>query len=162
MQSLLKRVTPQEWRRWCRSRGEYGSALVLQLLSTATRVDDVTRRCLVGLQVLHLAQGVSFSELNRVYCWTTSLLVCTIAVHTLSARLPHAPSRYQIPQNPEKDWYIEYSIGLKIGRECCSRSSLSFHYVGEELMRRLYHLVYSCPKSPVSLPHVNLLAAVNA
>eukprot|EP00903_Cladosiphon_okamuranus_P008045 g7759.t1 len=70
---------------------------------------------------------------------------------------------YQIPlQNPEKDWYVEYSIDLKTGRECCSRNSLSFHYVDEELMRRLYHLVYSCPKAPVKLEHVDLLAAPKA
>lgn len=75
----------------------------------------------------------------------------------------HTPStavdgRYRIPANPEKDWYIDYSIDLKIGRECCSRNSLSFHYVDEKLMRRLYHLVYSCPKSPVPIAHVDLLA----
>lgn len=82
----------------------------------------------------------------------------------LPVRLPMlCPSRYRVPQNhPEKDWYVEYSIGLKTGRECCSRNSLSFHYVDEKLMRRLFHLVYSCPKAPVSLNHVDLLAAADA
>ncbi|CAN0045847.1 unnamed protein product [Ectocarpus sp. 4 AP-2014] len=66
---------------------------------------------------------------------------------------------YRVPKtNPEKDWYVDYSIDLKIGRECCSRNSLSFHYVDENLMRRLYHLVYSCPKAPVDLPHVDMAA----
>ncbi|CAM9877774.1 unnamed protein product, partial [Choristocarpus tenellus] len=51
---------------------------------------------------------------------------------------------YRIPQG--KDWYKEYSIGLKEGFECCSKDSLSFHYVGHALQRRLFHLVYSCPK----------------
>ncbi len=70
-------------------------------------------------------------------------------------QLAHAThNRYRIPkENPEKDWYVDYSIDLKVGRECCSRNSLSFHYVDEKLMRRLYHLVYSCPKEPVSLSY---------
>ncbi|CAM9620455.1 unnamed protein product, partial [Laminaria digitata] len=65
---------------------------------------------------------------------------------------PAAHLAYAAPkQHPEKDWYINYSIGLKFGRECCSRNSLSFHYIDENLMRRLFHLVYSCPKGPVQL-----------
>eukprot|EP00752_Nemacystus_decipiens_P004620 g4217.t1 len=43
-------------------------------------------------------------------------------------------------------WYPLHAIDLKFGRECCSHDSISFHYVDEDLMRRLYHLVYICPK----------------
>ena len=60
-------------------------------------------------------------------------------------------SRFRIPKEPEKEWYIKYSIDLKLGRECCSRNSISFHYIDENLMRRLFHLIYSCPKEPVDL-----------
>lgn len=71
----------------------------------------------------------------------------------LSFRIGRRRARYRIPQNPEKDWYIDYSIDLKIGRDCCSRNSISFHYVDEDLMRRLYHLTYSCPKEHVDMAY---------
>eukprot|EP00903_Cladosiphon_okamuranus_P006776 g6606.t1 len=44
------------------------------------------------------------------------------------------------------DWYPHSAINLKFGRECCSHDSVSFHHVDADLMRRLYHLVYVCPK----------------
>eukprot|EP00752_Nemacystus_decipiens_P004599 g4198.t1 len=46
-------------------------------------------------------------------------------------------------------WFVVQAIGFKFGRECCSRDSLSFHNVDEQLMRRLYHLLYFCPRDPV-------------
>lgn len=64
--------------------------------------------------------------------------------------------RYRMPQKPEDHrvsgivvggWYTDWSIDLKFGLECCSRDSLSFHLVDEELMERLYRLIYSCPKT---------------
>lgn len=56
------------------------------------------------------------------------------------------------------DWYNSMAIDLIFGLEGCSSDSLSFHYVDEDLMRRLYHLVYSCGKDPadavVQAPHL--------
>lgn len=43
-------------------------------------------------------------------------------------------------------WYGIQAIELKFGLECCSQDSISFHYIDEQLMRRLYHIVYSCPE----------------
>ena len=34
---------------------------------------------------------------------------------------------YRIPPNP--DWYPKYNPHLKIGYDCCSDESISFHYV---------------------------------
>ena len=48
-------------------------------------------------------------------------------------------------------WYPDHAIDLKFGRECCSHDSISFHYVDEDLMRRLYHLVYVCPREGFDL-----------
>ena len=65
-------------------------------------------------------------------------------------------TRYRIPKRPEDrnasgievgEWYASQSIELKFGIECCSHGSLSFHNVDSQLMMRLYHLVYSCPKT---------------
>ncbi|CAM9235202.1 unnamed protein product [Ectocarpus sp. 8 AP-2014] len=62
---------------------------------------------------------------------------------------------YQMPETPEDrlvsgflvgGWYGIQAIELKFGLECCSQDSISFHYIDEQLMRRLYHLVYSCPE----------------
>ncbi|CAM9225967.1 unnamed protein product, partial [Pylaiella littoralis] len=64
---------------------------------------------------------------------------------------------FRMPQEPEDrlvsgvvvgDWYTGWSIDLKFGRECCSRDSLSFHLVDEQLMERLYRLFYSCLEAP--------------
>ncbi|CAM9666863.1 unnamed protein product [Ectocarpus sp. 12 AP-2014] len=46
-------------------------------------------------------------------------------------------------------WYLIQAIDLKFGRECCSDDSISFHYVDEQLMRRLHDLLYLCPKDAV-------------
>ena len=49
---------------------------------------------------------------------------------------------YRIPSKP--DWYALYNPGLKVGYECCSRESISFHYVPADLLRRLNQYVYKC------------------
>ncbi|CAM9614175.1 unnamed protein product [Phaeothamnion confervicola] len=54
---------------------------------------------------------------------------------------------YRIPPRGSKDWYVDYSIGLKEGFDCCSPNSMSFHYVKAELMYRVFNLVYSCPRA---------------
>eukprot|EP00611_Tribonema_gayanum_P021853 TRINITY_DN4295_c0_g1_i1.p1 TRINITY_DN4295_c0_g1~~TRINITY_DN4295_c0_g1_i1.p1 ORF type:complete len:463 (-),score=143.67 TRINITY_DN4295_c0_g1_i1:57-1445(-) len=53
--------------------------------------------------------------------------------------------QYRIPA--KKDWYAEYAIGLKEGMACCSADSISFHYMTPELMRRVFHLLYTCKLS---------------
>lgn len=43
---------------------------------------------------------------------------------------PFSPSlhlAYRIPATP--DWYAKYNPNLKLGFECCSQDSISFHYV---------------------------------
>ncbi|CAM9672737.1 unnamed protein product [Ectocarpus sp. 6 AP-2014] len=83
---------------------------------------------------------------------------------------PYTPAvhfGYRTPMRPEDrlvsgivvgDWYIGMAIDLIFGLEGCSSDSISFHYVDEDLMRRLYHLVYSCGKNPadavVQAPHL--------
>lgn len=55
-------------------------------------------------------------------------------------------------------WYAQQAIDLKDGRECCSRDSLSFHYVNGQLMRRLYLLVYACPELALDLKGLRMVA----
>eukprot|EP01032_Pedospumella_encystans_P012567 gene12567-14533_t len=50
---------------------------------------------------------------------------------------------YRIPLR-EPDWYAKYNPELKTGFDCCSDESISFHYVKEPLMYRLYNYVYHC------------------
>lgn len=67
--------------------------------------------------------------------------------------------RYRKPEKVVEDelvagvlvagWFVVQAIDFMFGRECCSRDSLSFHIVDEQLMRRLYLLIYSCPRDPV-------------
>lgn len=51
---------------------------------------------------------------------------------------------YRIPpKNP--DWYPKYSPNLKIGYECCSADSVSFHYLKEKALDKVYGYLYNCP-----------------
>ncbi|CAM9231942.1 unnamed protein product [Ectocarpus fasciculatus] len=57
------------------------------------------------------------------------------------------------------DWYMDQEVDAKFGREGCSTDSLSFNDVDEQLMRRLYHLVYSCQNDEVPGPESLSLAS---
>ena len=51
---------------------------------------------------------------------------------------------YMAPKkNPLSDWYVKYSIGLKEGFDCCSQSSITFHYVKPKMMYRYDALLYN-------------------
>jgi glycoprotein-N-acetylgalactosamine 3-beta-galactosyltransferase len=50
---------------------------------------------------------------------------------------------YRIPKK-EGDWYPKYNPFLKEGYDCCSPGSVSFHYCGAEVVRRLYNFFYNC------------------
>ena len=51
---------------------------------------------------------------------------------------------YMAPKkNPLSDWYVKYSIGLKEGFDCCSQSSITFHYVRPKMMYRYDALLYN-------------------
>jgi len=57
---------------------------------------------------------------------------------------------YRIPPNP--DWYAKYNPDLKLGYECCSTDSISFHYLKEQSLYELYSYVYHCKKEkPVAV-----------
>lgn len=49
---------------------------------------------------------------------------------------------YRIPDPP--DWYARYTFDLKLGHECCSEHSISYHYINPPLMEKLWHLLYTC------------------
>jgi hypothetical protein len=58
---------------------------------------------------------------------------------------PFSPGQhleYRIPTKP--DWYAKYNPELKVGYECCSADSISFHYVKSDIMGRLHNYVYGC------------------
>lgn len=54
---------------------------------------------------------------------------------------------YRLPKDSSEDWYAKYSINIKEGPEHCSPKSVAFHYVKDEMMKRLYALAYGlCPE----------------
>jgi glycoprotein-N-acetylgalactosamine 3-beta-galactosyltransferase len=62
--------------------------------------------------------------------------------------LPGHHYNYRLPKDPlkSKDWYAKYSINIKEGLEHCSPRSVAFHYVKDEMMKRLFVLAYRlCP-----------------
>jgi len=61
--------------------------------------------------------------------------------------MPFAPGHhltYQPPEeNPQDDWYVKYSPnGIKTGYEHCSEHSVAFHYIKDNLMKRMYATLY--------------------
>jgi len=54
---------------------------------------------------------------------------------------------YRLPDDRKSDWYATYSINIKEGPEHCSPQSVAFHYIKNDLMKRLFALAYNlCPK----------------
>jgi glycoprotein-N-acetylgalactosamine 3-beta-galactosyltransferase len=49
---------------------------------------------------------------------------------------------YRLPKDTTKDWYAKYSINIKEGAEHCAQKSVAFHYVKDEMMKRLFALAY--------------------
>jgi glycoprotein-N-acetylgalactosamine 3-beta-galactosyltransferase len=61
--------------------------------------------------------------------------------------MPFAPGHhlnYSPPkENPQNDWYVKYSPnGIKTGYEHCSEHSVAFHYIKDDLMKRMYATLY--------------------
>lgn len=53
---------------------------------------------------------------------------------------------YRPPQDISKDWYAKYSIDVKWGKEHCSKHSVAFHYIKDDVQKRLHALLYNlCP-----------------
>uniref|UniRef100_A0A7R9WZP1 Hexosyltransferase n=2 Tax=Craspedostauros australis TaxID=1486917 RepID=A0A7R9WZP1_9STRA len=62
--------------------------------------------------------------------------------------LPGHHLNYRLPKDMSKtkDWYAKYSIDIREGKEHCSKRSVAFHYVKDEMMKRLFALAYNkCP-----------------
>ena len=62
---------------------------------------------------------------------------------------PFSPGQhltYRAPKNRDSDWYTKYSIDLKEGEDCCSPSSVAFHYIKPDLMRHMDAIIHDCKK----------------
>lgn len=57
--------------------------------------------------------------------------------HHLTYRLPPEADRAS-----SEDWYVKYSIGIKEGLDHCAADAATFHYVDEDLMRRMHAILY--------------------
>ncbi|KAL7473559.1 hypothetical protein ACHAXS_014002 [Conticribra weissflogii] len=49
---------------------------------------------------------------------------------------------YFPPKNPKDDWYSNYSVDVKWGKDHCAAKSVAFHYIKEDLMRRMHAILY--------------------
>ncbi|RYG98747.1 hypothetical protein EON65_51050 [archaeon] len=50
---------------------------------------------------------------------------------------------YRPPANGD-DWYVKYNPNLKLGYDCCSAQSVSFHYLPPPMQQKLHNYVYNC------------------
>ena len=49
---------------------------------------------------------------------------------------------YTPPKNPKDDWYSNYSVDVKWGMDHCAAKSVAFHYIKEDLMKRMHGILY--------------------
>ena len=50
---------------------------------------------------------------------------------------------YRPPKNnPTQDWYFNYSVDVKWGIDHCAAKSVAFHYIKEDLMKRMHAILY--------------------
>jgi len=49
---------------------------------------------------------------------------------------------YRPPKNPKDDWYSNYSVDCKWGMDHCAAKSVAFHYIKEDLMKRMHAILY--------------------
>jgi len=49
---------------------------------------------------------------------------------------------YRPPKNPKDDWYSNYSVDCKWGIDHCAAKSVAFHYIKEDLMKRMHGILY--------------------
>jgi len=67
--------------------------------------------------------------------------------------MPFLPAHhygYRMPADHSQDWYAKYSINIKEGLDHCAARSVAFHYVKNNMMYRLYALLYHlCPADTV-------------
>jgi len=55
---------------------------------------------------------------------------------------------YRPPADISKDWYAKYSIDVRWGKEHCSKHSVAFHYIKDDMQKRLHALLYHlCPST---------------
>lgn len=49
---------------------------------------------------------------------------------------------YRPPANPKDDWYSNYSVDVHWGIDHCASKSVAFHYIKEDLQRRMHAILY--------------------
>jgi len=49
---------------------------------------------------------------------------------------------YRPPANPKDDWYSNYSVDVKWGIDHCAAKSVAFHYIKDDLMKRMHGILY--------------------
>ena len=50
---------------------------------------------------------------------------------------------YRIPEDGS-DWYPQFALDLKEGLASCSQDSITWADIEPQLMRRMFHLLYTC------------------
>ena len=59
--------------------------------------------------------------------------------------MPFQPAHhltYRPPLNKKDDWYSNYSVDVKWGIDHCAAKSVAFHYIKDDLMKRMYGILY--------------------
>lgn len=92
-----------------------------------------------------------WEDVNVANCLRVSAEITPVDSRDSSERErfhPFTPGQhltYRLPTDPASaDWYPKYNPFLKVGYDCCSSESISFHYCPADEVRKLHKYLYHC------------------
>ena len=137
----------------CLSGGEYGTSGAIEVgeVVVGTGSDE-------GKIVAYRERAIPASTTTSTSTGTTTTTTPILPFDTRDTPYyeqlfhPFPPGTHWLyrPSTPApslaEDWFFHYDLHSKTGFNCCSRHSISFHYISPTLMQAIHDYLYYCPE----------------